>query len=89
MSTSRSRTACRTACFGTAETERFEDVTEMAGVGVLDRTSQSLFADIDNDGDEDLDPPARIGPMLFTNDGKGVSPGPPMPFNSRRRCRAH
>jgi Tfp pilus assembly protein PilF/peroxiredoxin len=50
----------------------FEDVTEAAGVDVLDRTSQSLFADIDNDGDEDLILLTRIGPMLFTNDGKGV-----------------
>ena len=32
----------------------FEDVTERAGLGVLDDTSQSLFADVDNDGDEDL-----------------------------------
>ena len=50
----------------------FEDVTEAAGLDVLDRTSQSLFADIDNDGDEDLILLTRIGPMLFTNDGKGV-----------------
>jgi len=50
----------------------FEDVTEAAGVGLLDRTSQSLFADIDNDGSEDLILLTRIGPMLFTNDGKGV-----------------
>ena len=32
----------------------FEDVTESAGLGVLDDTSQSLFADVDNDGDQDL-----------------------------------
>ena len=32
----------------------FEDVTEAAGVAILDRTSQSLFADVDNDGDQDL-----------------------------------
>jgi Tfp pilus assembly protein PilF/peroxiredoxin len=50
---------------------RFEDVTDTAGVGVLDRTSQSLFADIDNDGDQDLILLARTGPLLFINDGKG------------------
>ncbi len=50
---------------------RFEDVTDAAGVAVLDRTSQSLFADIDNDGDQDLILLARTGPMLFVNDGKG------------------
>ena len=49
----------------------FEDVTEAAGLAVLDRTSQSLFADIDNDGDQDLILLARTGPLLFVNDGKG------------------
>ena len=33
----------------------FEDITDEAGVGVLDDTAQSLFADVDNDGDQDLD----------------------------------
>ncbi|PYQ41501.1 MAG: CRTAC1 family protein, partial [Acidobacteria bacterium] len=28
----------------------FEDVTEAAGLLVLDRTSESLFVDVDNDG---------------------------------------
>ena len=32
----------------------FEDITERAGLGVLDDTAQSLFADVDNDGDQDL-----------------------------------
>ena len=32
----------------------FEDITDSAGVGVLDDTAQSLFADVDNDGDQDL-----------------------------------
>ena len=32
----------------------FEDVTERAGLAVLDDTAQSLFADVDNDGDQDL-----------------------------------
>ena len=49
----------------------FQDVTEAAGLAVLDRTSQSLFADIDNDGDQDLILLTRPGPMLFVNDGKG------------------
>jgi hypothetical protein len=30
----------------------FEDITDQAGVGVLDDTAQSLFADVDNDGDQ-------------------------------------
>jgi Flp pilus assembly protein TadD/peroxiredoxin len=49
----------------------FEDVTERAGVGVLDDTSQSLFADVDNDGDQDLVLATAAGPMLFLNDGTG------------------
>ena len=49
----------------------FEDVTDAAGVAILDRTSQSLFADVDNDGDEDLILLTRTGPLLFLNDGKG------------------
>ena len=49
----------------------FEDATEAAGLAVLDRTSESLFADVDNDGDQDLILLARTGPMLFRNDGKG------------------
>jgi Tfp pilus assembly protein PilF len=47
----------------------FEDITEAAGVGVLDDTSQSIFADIDNDGDQDLIVATSAGPLLFVNDG--------------------
>ncbi len=32
----------------------FEDITDAAGLAILDRTSQSLFADVENDGDQDL-----------------------------------
>ena len=49
----------------------FEDVTEAAGLAILDRTSESLFADVDNDGDQDLILLTRSGPLLFLNDGKG------------------
>jgi Tfp pilus assembly protein PilF/peroxiredoxin len=48
----------------------FEDVTERAGLAILDRTSQSLFVDVDNDGDQDLILLTRTGPLLFVNDGK-------------------
>jgi Tfp pilus assembly protein PilF/peroxiredoxin len=47
----------------------FEDVTARAGLLVLDSTSQSLFADVDNDGDQDLVLVTRSGPLLFLNDG--------------------
>jgi Tfp pilus assembly protein PilF/peroxiredoxin len=49
----------------------FEDVTERAGLGVLDDTAQSLFADVDNDGDEDLVLATGTMPLLFANDGTG------------------
>jgi Flp pilus assembly protein TadD len=49
----------------------FEDMTDRAGVGVLDDTAQSLFADIDNDGDQDLVLATSVQPLLFVNDGSG------------------
>ena len=42
-----------------------------AGVGVLDDTAQSLFVDVDNDGDQDLVVATSTNPLLFINDGKG------------------
>ena len=47
----------------------FEDITESAGVGVLENTSCALFADIDNDGRKDLIVVRANGPMLFLNQG--------------------
>ena len=46
----------------------FSDVTRSAGLGVLDDTSMSLFADVDMDGRQDL---ILVGstPMLFRNRG--------------------
>ncbi len=46
----------------------FEDATERAGLGVLDDTAQSLFADVDNDGDQDLVLATGTKPLLFLND---------------------
>ena len=50
---------------------RFEDITEAAGVGILDDTSSAVFADTDNDGNQDLIVVRAAGPMLFRNLGKG------------------
>ncbi len=50
---------------------RFEDITEAAGVGVLDETSSAVFADLDNDGNQDLIVVRGAGPLLFRNLGKG------------------
>jgi len=52
---------------------KFRNVTKEAGVGLADRISvSSSFADVDNDGDQDLYvTTVRMGNALFANDGKG------------------
>ncbi len=52
---------------------KFENITEAAGVSVPGKISVSAsFADIDNDGDQDLFvTTVRGGNMLFENDGHG------------------
>jgi tetratricopeptide (TPR) repeat protein len=49
----------------------FEDITEQAGVGVLDNTACALFADVENAGRQDLIVVRASGPLLFINDGAG------------------
>jgi Flp pilus assembly protein TadD/peroxiredoxin len=49
----------------------FEDVTEKAGVGVLDGTASALFADFGNKGLQDLLVVGGSGPLLFVNQGNG------------------
>jgi tetratricopeptide (TPR) repeat protein len=49
----------------------FEDVTEKAGVGVLDDTACALFADFENRGRQDLLVVCGGGPLLFVNEGNG------------------
>ena len=49
----------------------FEDITEASGVGILDNTACALFADIDNDGRQDLLVVRAGGPLLFLNAGDG------------------
>ena len=52
---------------------RFADITKEAGVALADRISVTAsFADVDNDGDEDLFvTTVRGGNVLFENDGHG------------------
>ena len=52
---------------------RFEDITAAAGVAILGKVSVAAsFADIDNDGDQDLYvTTVRGGNHLFENDGRG------------------
>jgi tetratricopeptide (TPR) repeat protein len=49
----------------------FEDITDSAGVGVLENTACALFADIDNTGRQDLIVVRASGPLLFRNLGSG------------------
>ncbi|HEX5482140.1 MAG TPA: FG-GAP-like repeat-containing protein [Terriglobia bacterium] len=49
----------------------FEDITRYAGVGVLDSSPFALFADINNDGFEDLIVVCGTAPLLFLNQGNG------------------
>ncbi len=50
----------------------FEDVTDEAGVGVLDNTACALFADFRNTGLQDLLVVCGSGPLLFLNRGDGT-----------------
>jgi Flp pilus assembly protein TadD/peroxiredoxin len=50
----------------------FEDVTEKAGVGVIDATSSAIFADLRNSGLQDLIVVRTNGPLLFVNAGDGT-----------------
>jgi Tfp pilus assembly protein PilF/peroxiredoxin len=65
----------------------FVDVTDAAGLAVLDSTSESLFADVDNDGDQDLVLVTRTEPLLFVNDGKGHFTRVPDAFQFTGRLR--
>src|SRR5713101_2323736 len=49
----------------------FDDVTEKAGVDVLDSTASALFADFENKGRQDLLVVCGSGPLLFLNQGNG------------------
>jgi Flp pilus assembly protein TadD/peroxiredoxin len=62
----------------------FEDVTERAGLAVLDDTAESLFVDVENDGDEDLVLATGTRLLLFTNDGTGRFTPVPDAFRSER-----
>jgi len=47
----------------------FEDITDSAGVGVIENTACALFVDVDNDGRQDLIVVRATGPLLFLNQG--------------------
>ena len=66
----------------------FSDITDHAGVAVLDSTSMSLFADVDNDGDQDLIVCTSFSPLLFLNDGTGAFKYKPKAFQFSATPRA-
>jgi tetratricopeptide (TPR) repeat protein len=49
----------------------FEDITESSGLGLLENSACALFADLDNDGRQDLVVVRTDGPLLFINEGGG------------------
>ncbi len=49
-----------------------EDITERAGLAILDDTTCALFADFRNSGRQDLVVLRALGPLLFLNQGNGV-----------------
>src|SRR5581483_1730501 len=49
----------------------FEDITQSAGLGLLENATNALFVDLDNDGWQDLIVVLTGGPMLFLNQGNG------------------
>jgi tetratricopeptide (TPR) repeat protein len=61
----------------------FDDVTERAGVGVLDGTACALFADLRNQGLQDLLVVCGGGPLLFLNQGDGTFKIKPDAFRFR------
>ena len=47
----------------------FQDITEAAGVGVLEYSACAFLVDVDNDGRQDLIVVRSNGPLLFLNQG--------------------
>ena len=48
-----------------------EDLATQSGVDLRDHTHSALFADLDNDGDQDLVLGTLVGVVIFANDGHG------------------
>jgi hypothetical protein len=68
----------------------FEDVTEKAGVGVLDNTACALFADFENRGLQDLLVVCGTGPICFSaTRAMGPLRSSAMPSSLRARLKVH
>jgi hypothetical protein len=62
---------------------KMTDVTEEAGVGLVDDTSSALFLDLRNSGRQDLVVLRGAGPLLFLNNGDGTFALRPDAFHFR------
>jgi tetratricopeptide (TPR) repeat protein len=62
---------------------KMRDITERAGVGLLDDTSGALFLDLRNSGRQDLVVLRAAGPVLFLNQGDGTFALRPDAFHFR------
>ncbi len=62
------------------------DISEKAGVGLLDDTSCALFLDLRNSGHQDLVVLRAAGPLLFLNQGDGAFALRPDAFQFRNRA---
>jgi Tfp pilus assembly protein PilF len=60
----------------------FVDITEQAGVGILDDTASALFLDLRNTGRQDLVVLTTAGPVLLLNRGGGIFEFKPEAFRS-------
>ncbi len=47
------------------------DISRLAGVDILDRTTSGLIIDLDNDGNQDLASATDAGILIMSNDGQG------------------
>jgi hypothetical protein len=83
ISMSASHPGCPTGSTATAAMGRFEDVTEKAGVGVLDNTACALFADFENKGRQDLLVVCGSGPCSSQIRATEHSRSSAMPSSSR------
>ena len=61
-----------------------DDITQRAGVGILDETTCALFVDFRNSGLQDLLILRRFGPTLFLNQGDGTFRELPNAFHFKK-----
>ena len=60
-----------------------EDITDRAGLAILDETTSALFLDLRNSGHQDLVALRSSGPLLFLNQGNGTFREHPGAFRFR------